>query len=78
MMELWLHVFNPPKENWDTRNVAFVMDTPSFVDGLLEFQKHHTFSHTQEVYLLVAGMAIEANGYDRASLTVHLPGDPGG
>ena len=87
-MTLYLHVFNADSDEWDTRNIGIVLDTPEKSDNLLAAIRYETFGRgpfkdtprkayegelIYEVYEIETHMEIYGSGYDRCSLEVTSP-----
>ena len=80
-MKLYLHIWNAPDDDWDTRNVGIVSDSQEPMDDsdvrMRVFgsgpykdvpRKPHTGELKYEIIELVPGLELYAQGYDRASL----------
>jgi len=72
---MWLHVFKRPDEEWSTENYGFVLDTDDWGEAWRALLKLCSKADGWEYahYEVVPGMRIEAEGYDRAYLSVEVP-----
>lgn len=86
---MYLHVFHPveitdkgkPVHHWDTRNVAIVSEKPDRIDDWAlaalrdrwEYGRRKYEAVLYDIYDIVPGMEIVANGYDQATLEVDGP-----
>ncbi len=86
MTKLYLHIWNAPADDWDTRNVGIVSDSPEPIDdtdvrmrvfGRGPFKdtprKPHDGKLNYEVVELFPGLELRASGYDRAELEYRVP-----
>ena len=82
-MKLYIHVFNVDPDEWDTRNVGIVSESPDPMEDTdirMDEFGHGPFRDTPrvpyegdliyEIIELVPGVEIRGNGYDRCSLEV--------
>ena len=86
MTKLYLHIWNAPYDDWDTRNVGIVSDSQEPMDDsdirMRVFgrgpykdtpRKPHSGKLNYEIIELSLGLELHASGYDRASLDYRVP-----